>query len=134
MPSDTVTTAARVLIINDDAKVTETFSRILRLEGHEVWAAASPDGGLALAQTHRPHAVIVDLRIPLADALRVLRAVRSIPGMSTTPVAIVTGDYALGAAQLADIRALGAELRHRPVWLEELLTLGRELLALPVRD
>jgi DNA-binding response OmpR family regulator len=131
---DAVTTAARILIVDDDVSVTDTFSRILRLEGYEVWAALSADGGLSLAQAHRPHAVILDLRMPLTNGLQFLRAIRAIPGLTTTPVAIVTGDYHLEDAQAAEIRALGAELRYKPLWMEELVILARELLALPVRD
>jgi hypothetical protein len=46
----------------------------------------------------------------------------------------VTGDYYLDEAQSNEIRELGAELRYKPLWLEELVTLARELLNLPVRD
>src|SRR5688500_6681391 len=51
VPSSGGTTAARVLIVDDDVSVTDTFSRMLRLEGYEVWAALSADEGLALAQS-----------------------------------------------------------------------------------
>lgn len=128
------TAPARVLIVDDDVSVTDTFSRMLRLEGYEVWAALSADEGLSLAQKHRPHAVILDLRMPLTSGLQVLRAIRAIPGLTNTPVAIVTGDYYLDDAQSSEIRALGAELRYKPLWLEELVTLARDLLSLPVRD
>jgi CheY-like chemotaxis protein len=132
--SPTTTPAARVLIVDDDVSVTDTFSRMLRLEGYEVWAALSADEGLSLAQKHRPQAVILDLRMPLTSGLQVLRAIRAIPGLTNTPVAIVTGDYYLDEAQSSEIQALGAELRYKPLWLEELVTLARELLKLPVRD
>ena len=85
--------------MDDDVSVTDTFSRMLRLEGYEVWAALSADEGLSLAQTHRPHAVILDLRMPLTSGLQFLRAIRAIPDLSNTPVAIVTGDYYLDDAQ-----------------------------------
>jgi CheY-like chemotaxis protein len=124
----------RVLIVDDDVSVTDTFSRMLRLEGYEVWAALSADEGLTLAQTHRPHAVILDLRMPLTSGLQFLRAIRSIPGLTNTPVAIVTGDYYLDDAQSNEIRELGAELRYKPLWLEELVTLARELLDSAVRE
>ena len=73
---------ARVLIVDDDVSVTDTFSRMLRLEGYEVWAALSADEGLSLAQTHRPHAIILDLRMPLTSGLQFLRAIRAIPGLT----------------------------------------------------
>ena len=126
-------TAPRVLIVDDDVAVTDTFSRTLRLEGYEVWAALSAEEGLSLAQTHRPHAVVLDLRMPLTSGLQFLRAVRAIPGLTNTPVAIVTGDYALDDSQRDEIKALGAELRFKPIWLEELVTLARELLNVPVK-
>ena len=134
LPPDASTPAARVLIVDDDVSVTELFSRMLRLEGYEVWAAHSADEGLSLAQIHRPHAVILDLRMPLTSGLQVLRSIRAIPGLAQTPVAIVTGDYYLAEAQSEEIRALGAELRYKPLWLDELVTLARELLTVPVRD
>jgi DNA-binding response OmpR family regulator len=126
--------AARVLIVDDDVSVTELFSRMLRLEGFEVWAAHSADEGLGLAHAHRPHAVILDLRMPLTSGVQVLRALRAIPGLSQIPVTIVTGDYYLAESQANEIRALGADVRFKPLWLDELVTLARDMLHTPVRD
>jgi DNA-binding response OmpR family regulator len=133
-PRDTSAPAARVLIVDDDVSVTELFSRMLRLEGFEVWAAHSADDGLDLAQAHRPHAVILDLRMPLTSGLQVLRSLRGIPGLHHTPVTIVTGDYYLAEAQASEIRALGADVRFKPLWLDELVTLARDMLQMPVRE
>ena len=126
--------APRVLIVDDDVGVADLFSRMLRLEGYEVWAAQSADEGLNLANVHRPHAVIMDLRMPLTSGLHLLRSIRAIPGLSQTPVAIVTGDYYMAQAQLDEIRALGADVRYKPLWLDELVMLARELLTAPVRE
>jgi DNA-binding NtrC family response regulator len=123
--------AARVLIVDDDAAVTDLFSRMLRLEGFEVWAGRSADEGLVLAQAHHPNAVILDLRMPLTGGLHVLRALRALPGMHDTPVTIITGDYYLAEAQSDEIRTLGAELRFKPLWIDELVTLARDMLQLP---
>lgn len=106
----------------------------MRLEGHEVWAAQSSGEGLDLAETHHPDAVILDLRMPLSMSVRFLRAIRAIPGLRSAPCAIVTGDYASDTAQMAEIKALGAELRYRPLWLSELAALAHELLAVPVQS
>src|SRR6188474_684680 len=123
-------TAPRVLIVDDDGATADSFSRTLRLEGYEVWAALSAEEGLTLAQTHQPHAIVLDLRMPLTSGLQFLRA---IPGLATTPVAIVTGDYGLDDEVRDEIKALGAELRFKPIWIEELVTLARELLRVPVK-
>ena len=126
--------APRVLIVDDDVSVTNLFSRMLRLEGYEVWAGHTADDGLNLARIHRPHAIILDLRMPLTSGLQLLKSIRTIPGLTQTPVAIVTGDYYLAEDQSEEIRALGAELRYKPLWLDELVTLARDLLSVPVRD
>ncbi len=126
-------TAPRVLIVDDDSSTADSFSRTLRLEGYEVWAGLSAEEGLALAQTHQPHAIVLDLRMPLTSGLQLLRALRAIPGLATTPVAIVTGDYGLDDEMRDEISALGAELRFKPIWIEELVTLARELLSVPVK-
>jgi DNA-binding response OmpR family regulator len=125
---------ARVLIVDDDASVTGVFARTLRLEGFEVWAAHSADEGVSLAQIHRPHAVILDLRMPLTSGIQVLRALRAIPGMQHTPVTIVTGDYYLAESQRKEIHDLGADVRFKPLWLDELVTLARDMLQTPVQD
>jgi DNA-binding response OmpR family regulator len=125
--------APRVLIVDDDGATADSFSRTLRLEGYEVWAALSAEEGLSLAQMHQPHAIVLDLRMPLTSGLEFLRAIRAIDGLATTPVAIVTGDYGLDDDVRDEIRALGAELRFKPIWIEELVTLARELLRAPVK-
>jgi CheY-like chemotaxis protein len=113
--------------------VAELFSRTLRLEGFEVWAANSAAEGLRLARQHRPDAVILDLRIPLTRGLDALRSLRALPGLTATPITIVTGDYYLAEAQADEIRALGADVRFKPLWLDELVSLARHMVQAPVR-
>jgi hypothetical protein len=40
----------------------------------------------------------------------------------------VTGDYFLDDTISSEVRALGAELRFKPLWLEDLVGLARNLL------
>jgi hypothetical protein len=40
----------------------------------------------------------------------------------------------MAQAQLDEIRALGADVRYKPLWLDELVMLARELLTAPVRE
>jgi hypothetical protein len=72
--------------------------------------------------------------MPLTNSVRFLRAIRAIPGLLAVPLAIITSDYIQGDVQAAEIAALGAELRYRPLWLNELAPLAHELLALPVKS
>ena len=117
-----------ILIIDDDPSVTETFERMLRLEGYHVVTALSAEVGLSQAERCKPQAIILDLRMPLVDGLQFLRMLRAKDNLQTMPVAIVTGDYFLDDAVSRELRGLGAEVRFKPLWLEDLLALARNLL------
>lgn len=119
---------SKILIVDDDEGVTQTFARMLRLEGYQVRTAVSAETGLAEAEQSRPDAIILDLRMPLIDGLGFLRRLRATGQHSTTSVAIVTGDYFLDDAVSRELRELGAELRFKPLWLEDLVGLARNLL------
>ena len=119
---------ATILIVDDDEGVTQTFARLLRLEGFRVRTAVSAEAGLREAQTNGPDAIILDLRMPLLDGLGFLRRLRADESAHGTPVAIVTGDYFLEDAVSRELRQLGAELRFKPLWLEDLVGLARNLL------
>jgi len=118
----------KILIVDDDEGVTQTFARMLQLEGYQVRTAVSAETGLVEAAESLPDAIILDLRMPLIDGLGFLRRLRERDEHRTTPVAIVTGDYFLDDAISSEIRELGAELRFKPLWLEDLVGLARDLL------
>jgi len=119
-----------ILIVDDDEGVTQTFARMLTLEGFQVRTAFNAETGLRVATESQPNAIILDLRMPLVDGLGFLRRLRSQDNqrITPTPVAIVTGDYFLDDAVADELRQLGAELRFKPLWLEDLVGLARNLL------
>ena len=117
-----------ILIIDDDEGVIQTFARMLRLEGYQVHTALNAEVGLREAEITRPDAIILDLRMPLLDGLGFLRRLRASTQQRDTPVAIVTGDYFLDESISSELRRLGAELKFKPMWLEDLVGLARTLL------
>jgi len=117
-----------ILIVDDDEGVTQTFARMLKLEGYQVRTAINAESGLKVANESQPNAIILDLRMPLVDGLGFLRRLRSQIDQRATPVAIVTGDYFLEDAVANELRELGAELRFKPLWLEDLVGLAHNLL------
>ena len=117
-----------ILIVDDDEGVTQTFARMLKLEGFHVRTAVNAETGLRLATESQPNAIILDLRMPLIDGLGFLKRLRSQSDQRSTPVAIVTGDYFLEDSVADELRELGAELRFKPLWLEDLVGLARNLL------
>jgi DNA-binding response OmpR family regulator len=121
-------TTSKILIVDDDEGVTQTFARMLRLEGYQVRTAVSAEKGLIEAEENHPDAIILDLRMPMVDGLGFLRRLRARDDQRETPVAIVTGDYFLDDAVSNELQQLGAELRFKPLWLEDLVGLARNLL------
>jgi len=119
---------AKILIVDDDEGVTQTFARMLRLEGYDVRTAMNAEMGLREAEQSHPDAIILDLRMPLVDGLGFLRRLRAHAGQRNTPVAIVTGDYFLDDSVSSELHQLGAELKFKPLWLEALVGLARTLL------
>jgi DNA-binding response OmpR family regulator len=119
---------SRILIVDDDEGVTQTFARMLRLEGYDVRTAMNAESGLREAEASHPDAIILDLRMPLVDGLGFLRRLRARDDQRNTPVAIVTGDYFLDESVSDELRELGAELKFKPLWLEDLVGLARTLL------
>ena len=62
-----------ILIIDDDPTVLSTFARIVSIDGYDVHRALDAETGLQKAETYRPDAILVDLRMPIGDGLEFLR-------------------------------------------------------------
>jgi len=118
-----------ILIIDDDRSVADTFARILKLEGFEVATAMSAEAGMEIADSVAPDAIILDMRMPITNGLQFLRLIRAKPHLVEVPVAIVTGDYFLADAIQNELRSLGASIRFKPMYLEDLLTLARTMVS-----
>ena len=117
-----------ILIVDDDRSVTDTFARMLKLEGFVVATALNADAGLELANNILPDAIILDMRMPITNGLQFLRQVRARPHLVGVPVAIVTGDYFLPESIQQELKSLGASLRFKPLWLEDLIALAKTLV------
>jgi len=115
--------------VDDDSSVVDTFSRMLQLEGFGVAAALSAEAGLELADNVRPDAIILDMRMPITNGLQFLRLVRSRPHLVDVPIAIVTGDYFLPESIQHELKSLGASIRFKPLWLEDLIALAKMLVS-----
>jgi DNA-binding response OmpR family regulator len=121
----------RVLVIDDDRATTETFARMLRLEGHLVRTASNAEAGLALAYSYEPDAIIVDLRMPFLDGLGFVQRLRAQERDGRTPVAIVTGDYWVDDRLAGELHDLGVRIHLKPLWLDDLVKVANGLLKTP---
>jgi len=99
-----MTYTPRVLVVDDEPVVIKSCDRILRPQGIEVEGAASGGYGLELAAKSRFDALLLDLKMPDANGIDVLREVKQ-----TKPeleVVIITGYPSVNTA--VDAMRLGA--------------------------
>jgi len=122
-------TVRTVLVVDDDRDIADTFSRMLKLEGFRVATAWSAETGIELADSLRPDAIILDMRMPITGGLQFLRTIRSKPHLKAVPVGIVTGDYLLSETIQHELESLGAAIRFKPLWLEDVIALARILIS-----
>jgi DNA-binding response OmpR family regulator len=112
---------ARILIVEDEADLSNLIGSHLRQEGHQVLQAFDGPSGLALVEGHDPHLVILDWMLPGLDGLSVCRRIRE---RHLVPVIMLTArdeeiDRVLGLEAGADdyvtkpfgIRELQARVR-----------------------
>jgi DNA-binding response OmpR family regulator len=118
-----------VLIVDDDLATVDIFAQVLRLEGYEVRTALSAEGGMRAVHASRPHAILVDFRLPLANGMEFLRRLRACEGHRNTPVAVVTVEYTLDDSPGTELHQLGARVAFKPLWVAELLDLTSRLIA-----
>ena len=123
------TSTRTILIVDDDRSVVDTFASMLKLEGYGVATALSAEAGLELAESVHPDAIILDMRMPITNGLQFLRQVRARPHLREVPIAIVTGDYFLPDSIQQELKSLGASLRFKPLWLEDLVALAKALVS-----
>ncbi len=110
----------RILIIDDDASVRETFLAALSDRNYELEAAASGAAGVESAARHRPDLIFLDLKMPGMNGAEALVHLKDVcPGV---PVYIVTAFYAefLKPLQEARARGLAFDLARKPLTLSEI--------------
>ena len=72
----------RVLVVDDNVDSARSMAMLLQLEGYEVECAFDGEEALARAASHQPHAVILDLGLPLLNGYEVARQLRETPALS----------------------------------------------------
>ncbi|TVP42679.1 MAG: sigma-54-dependent Fis family transcriptional regulator [Gemmatimonadales bacterium] len=104
-----------VLLIDDDLDVLASMGRYLEHQGYEVFREETGGDGVATFEGHRPDLVLLDLRLPDAVELSVLRELRDRDAV----VVLLTGHGDIETAVAA--MRMGAEnFLTKPVELEHL--------------
>ncbi len=80
---------ARVLVVEDDASIRELVEMILEDSGFDVITASNGEDALRTIERAAPHAILLDMRMPVMDGWDFVRAYRSRPGPHA-PIVVMT--------------------------------------------
>ncbi|MES2939233.1 MAG: response regulator [Pseudomonadota bacterium] len=81
---------ACVLVVEDTAASMRLISLLLRKAGHDVLQAGNAGDAIALARTHRPDLILMDIQLPGMDGLAATRILKEDELTRSIPVAALT--------------------------------------------
>jgi len=79
-----------ILVVEDEKEIRDLLAHCLHKEGFAPILAPDGETAIAKARKEKPDLVLLDILLPKADGLEVLRAIRSSPGIEGTPVVMLT--------------------------------------------
>ena len=98
----------RVLIIDDDYRIREVTKLTLELMAEwEVLTASSGSEGLAIAQTDRPDAILLDIMMPDLDGMETLKNLKANNLTQHVPVLLLTAKAQTTEQQLVSLGVAG---------------------------
>ena len=120
---------AQILVVDDEIGIRELLSEILGDEGHQVLPADSAGAARALRQRHRPDLVLLDIWMPDADGITLLKEWAA-SGQLTMPVVMMSGHGTIETA--VEATRIGAlDYLEKPIALQRLLATVRRALRNP---
>ncbi len=114
-----------MLVVDDEVNIAGLLSMALRSEGWQVSTAHTGTKAVALAKEDRPDAVVLDMMLPDADGLEVLRRMRG--HHRDVPVLLLTARDAV-EDRVAGLTAGGDDYVTKPFSLEEVVVRLRALV------
>ncbi len=117
--------AARILVVDDEASITDLVATVLRYEGFEVRTADTGRGALRAVEDFRPHLVILDIMLPDLDGFEVQR--RLATGSERVPILFLTARDAT-EDKVRGLTAGADDYVTKPFSLEELVARVRAIL------
>ncbi|WP_207867874.1 response regulator [Brevundimonas goettingensis] len=101
----------RLLIVEDDPDAADILREMLERDGFAAHIAGSTRDALVAIRSAHYDACLVDLQLPDADGISLIREIRATPGAHDMPVVVVSGDAAHGKARGRSLEVLD--------WLEK---------------
>jgi DNA-binding response OmpR family regulator len=119
MPQYKDRSMGKILIIDDDREISETFSDVLLHAGHDVYVANSGAEAFKLLRRMTPDVILLDMQMPDVSGMLTLSYIRHLTRLSHSRIIIVSGhpEMALSAQAVWGID----QYLHKPVSPRQLL-------------
>jgi two-component system, OmpR family, response regulator len=117
--------AQRILVVDDEPRITDLVAMALRYEGFEVEAAATGRAALTLVDTFRPALIVLDVMLPDMDGFAVTE--RLAADRVKVPVLFLTARDAV-EDKVRGLTLGGDDYVTKPFSIEELVARIRALL------
>jgi len=116
----------KILVVDDDPQLRQSFERILQQEGYQVLTASSAETGVESVRQHGPDMVIMDFRLPGMTGIEGFKEIKKID--AKLPVIIMT---AFGTTDTAiEATKLGAfDYVIKPFEIPDILSMIQKALA-----
>ncbi len=119
----------RILVVDDAPDNRHLLCALLRPFGFEVQEAENGAKAVHIFQEWSPHAVLMDMRMPVMDGYEATRRIKACPAGRATPVIAVTASAFMDSEKEIEATGVSAYLR-KPFRAEELFDLLKECLDL----
>jgi len=111
----------RVLVVEDDKKVSMALAIRLKSQGYEVLTAADGMTGVSAAVKGSPDLILLDISMPAGDGFSVAERVQNLAGTAGIPIIFLTASRRLGLRDRA--MEMGAvDFFEKPYDPDQLLT------------
>ena len=115
----------RILVVDDEASISELISTSLRFVGFDVRTAANGAEALRVAEDFKPHAMVLDVMLPDLDGFEVCKKIRN-EGVDTGVLFLTAKDGM--EDKVKGLTLGGDDYMTKPFSLEELVARLRALL------
>lgn len=109
-----------ILLVEDNEANIQTFSSYLNAYEYRVILAKNGQEGVAMAKTHQPDIILMDIQMPVMDGLQATRLIRADPKLATVPIIALTARAMQGDQELC-LEAGANQYLSKPVELEQLV-------------
>lgn len=116
---------ARVLVVDDDQDVLASLERGLRLSGFEIVTAVDGATALRSVADTAPHAIVLDINMPVLDGVGVVTALRSIG--NDVPICVLSARSSVDE-RIAGLESGADDYLTKPFVLAELIARLKALL------